>query len=154
MITVKEKKGFTIAELLAVVAIVGILVAVSIPIFTSQLERAKLATDDANVRSTKSLIGVSLNTETVDVDGKSYNVIELSKTVGNPPGVLYYVTNDITLSTSSNDAYVLKGTRKDDTSFYYKKSDHTAGAKLMVWIFPEESGSSGKVNFVITSDAP
>ena len=34
-----------------VVAIIGILVAVSIPIFTSQLHKARVATDWANVRS-------------------------------------------------------------------------------------------------------
>ena len=39
------KKGFTLAELLIVVAILAILVAVSIPIFTSKLDEAKRATD-------------------------------------------------------------------------------------------------------------
>lgn len=46
-----NKKGFTLAELLIVVAIIAVLVAISIPIFTSQLEKAKEATDLANVRS-------------------------------------------------------------------------------------------------------
>ncbi len=46
-----NKKGFTLAELLIVVAIIGVLVAISIPIFTSQLEKAREATDLANVRS-------------------------------------------------------------------------------------------------------
>lgn len=46
-----NKKGFTLAELLVVVAIIGVLVAISIPIFTSQLEKAREATDLANVRS-------------------------------------------------------------------------------------------------------
>jgi prepilin-type N-terminal cleavage/methylation domain-containing protein len=45
--------GFTLAELLIVVAIIGILVAVSIPIFSSQMEKARIATDKANVRSAK-----------------------------------------------------------------------------------------------------
>ena len=36
-----NKKGFTLAELLIVVAIIGVLVAVSIPIFTAQLEKAR-----------------------------------------------------------------------------------------------------------------
>lgn len=49
----KNKKGFTLAELLIVVAIIGVLVAVSIPIFTSQLEKSKQATDLANMRSAK-----------------------------------------------------------------------------------------------------
>ena len=46
-----NKKGFTLAELLIVVAIIGVLVAISIPIFTSQLEKSREATDLANIRS-------------------------------------------------------------------------------------------------------
>lgn len=46
-----NKKGFTLAELLVVVAIIGVLVAISIPIFTSQLEKAREATDEANIRA-------------------------------------------------------------------------------------------------------
>lgn len=47
----KNKKGFTLAELLIVVAIIAVLVAISIPIFTSQLEKARESTDLANIRS-------------------------------------------------------------------------------------------------------
>ena len=46
-----NKKGFTLAELLIVVAIIAVLVAISIPIFSSQLEKAREATDLANVRA-------------------------------------------------------------------------------------------------------
>jgi prepilin-type N-terminal cleavage/methylation domain-containing protein len=49
----KNKKGFTLAELLTVVAIIAVLVAISIPIFSSQLEKSRVATDQANVRSAK-----------------------------------------------------------------------------------------------------
>lgn len=44
-------KGFTLAELLIVVAIIGVLVAISIPIFSHQLHKARVAIDWANVRS-------------------------------------------------------------------------------------------------------
>lgn len=47
----KNEKGFTLAELLIVVAIIGVLVAISIPIFTSQLKKARLATNQANARA-------------------------------------------------------------------------------------------------------
>ena len=46
-----NKKGFTLAELLIVVAIIAVLVAIAIPIFTTQLEKSREATDQANVRS-------------------------------------------------------------------------------------------------------
>lgn len=49
------RNGFTLAELLIVVAILAILVAVSIPIFTSKLDSARQATDDANMRAAKAL---------------------------------------------------------------------------------------------------
>ena len=39
------KKGFTLAELLIVVAIIAVLVAISIPIFNSQLEKSRRAVD-------------------------------------------------------------------------------------------------------------
>ncbi len=47
----RENKGFTLAELLIVVAIIAVLVAIAIPIFSAQLEKAKEATDMANVRA-------------------------------------------------------------------------------------------------------
>lgn len=49
----ENKKGFTLAELLVVVAIVGILVAISIPVFTAQLGKARRATNNANLRAAK-----------------------------------------------------------------------------------------------------
>lgn len=46
-----NKKGFTMAELLIVVAIIAVLVAIAIPIFTAQLEKSREATDAANIRA-------------------------------------------------------------------------------------------------------
>ena len=47
----KQNKGFTLAELLIVVAIIAVLVAISIPIFSKQLEKSRNATSVANIRS-------------------------------------------------------------------------------------------------------
>ena len=49
--TLKNKKGFTLAELLIVVAIIAVLVAISIPIFTTQLEKSRDAVTVANLRA-------------------------------------------------------------------------------------------------------
>jgi len=46
-----NKKGFTLAELLIVVAIIAVLVAIAIPVFTSRLEQSRETTDIANLRS-------------------------------------------------------------------------------------------------------
>ena len=46
-----NNKGFTLMEMLIVVAIIAVLVAIAIPVFTNQLEKAREATDEANIRS-------------------------------------------------------------------------------------------------------
>lgn len=46
-----NNKGFTLAELLIVVAIIAVLTAIAIPVFSAQLEKSREATDMANVRS-------------------------------------------------------------------------------------------------------
>ncbi|WP_051671750.1 type IV pilin protein [Oribacterium sp. P6A1] len=50
----RRKNGFTMAELLIVVAIVGVLVAISIPIFTSHIEKVKETHDIAIMRQAAS----------------------------------------------------------------------------------------------------
>ena len=47
----KNNKGFTLMEMLIVVAIIAILIAIAIPTFTKQLESAREAADAANIRS-------------------------------------------------------------------------------------------------------
>lgn len=50
------KKGFTLAELLITVAIIAVLVAISIPIFSTHLENAREAVDISTMRSCRSVI--------------------------------------------------------------------------------------------------
>ena len=47
-------------ELLVVVAIIGVLVAIAIPLFASQLERSREATDLANIRSAYALVATKM----------------------------------------------------------------------------------------------
>ena len=55
MKTKRNRKGFTLAELLVVAAIIAILVSVATPIYTVHLERARMAVDMANARAASSL---------------------------------------------------------------------------------------------------
>lgn len=47
----KDKKGFTLMEMLIVVAIIAILVAIAVPVFNSNLNAAKKAADDASIKT-------------------------------------------------------------------------------------------------------
>lgn len=85
----RKKKGFTLAELLIVVAIIAVLVAISIPIFTSQLEKAREATDEANIRSIYAQLSADVLTENTTSDSKK------GKDVC-PAAVTYTVTKDAT----------------------------------------------------------
>jgi len=77
-----DKKGFTLAELLIVVAIIAVLVAIAIPIFTKQLEKSRENTDLANLRAAYAAATVAA------MDGKvSGTDIDESKTYYYNPGV-------------------------------------------------------------------
>ena len=70
------KTGFTLMEMLIVIAIIAVLIAIAIPVFSSQLEKTREATDLTNVRSayaqvsTEALLGNSEITVTVDLTQK------------------------------------------------------------------------------------
>ena len=49
--TRQNRRAFTLAELMIVMAIIAVLVGISIPIFMGQLEKSKEATDIANMRA-------------------------------------------------------------------------------------------------------
>ena len=70
------RNGFTLMEMLIVIAIIAVLIAIAIPVFSSKLEKAREAADLANVRSAyaqvsaEALLGNSETTVTVDLKQK------------------------------------------------------------------------------------
>ena len=71
-----NRKGFTLMEMLIVIAIVAVLISVAVPVPSSQLERSREAVDLANVRSayaqvsTEALLGNTGVTVTVKLKQK------------------------------------------------------------------------------------
>lgn len=89
----KRKAGFTLAELLIVVAIIAVLVAISIPIFTSQLKKARLAVDHSAMRDAYALVQIANNVREVEIDGIVKTFDQLDKDVEGP-NMLYFLSKD------------------------------------------------------------
>ena len=77
-----SKSGFTLAELLVVVAIIAILVAISIPVFTSQRQKAIIAANKANIRAARAAVVATLYDDTSKLD---------MTTVKNDTDISYFV---------------------------------------------------------------
>jgi prepilin-type N-terminal cleavage/methylation domain-containing protein len=54
----KNQKGFTLVELMVVVVIIGILVAIAIPVYNNTLGSAKEKADAANIRTIEGAVAV------------------------------------------------------------------------------------------------
>lgn len=134
----QNKKGFTLAELLIVVAILGVLIAVAIPVFTSSLEKARLAVDDANERSVIAMASMYKLTGKIELAGE---------TITPPAGGYtreFFFTTDGTLVEKDgfdhlgeipDNAYRAQATDPDS-------STHKKGAYLIIMVFPKSDTSN------------
>ncbi len=112
----QNKQGFTLAELLIVVAIIAILVSIAIPIFTNNLRRAKAAVDLSSVRSAKAAAAAEYLTD------------------GATGQKTYYFDNGV-IKTSSDG---IKGYGKSDTELpntrYNLPDDYADGIPLNAYV--------------------
>ena len=90
--TLKNNRGFTLAELLIVVAIIAVLVAIAIPIFTSQLEKSREATDLSNIRAAYAEVTTAILTGDV-ANSKVSNNLSISGTVNENDDFVLSVAN-------------------------------------------------------------
>lgn len=107
MMNRKKEKGFTLMELLIVLAIVSVLVAIAIPVFAKQIEKSREAADLANVRSAYAELMVKVLAEEnpvpvtvglkqketgwqtklpITVGGVTFNGTETANWIGTPVG--------------------------------------------------------------------
>ena len=86
----RNKKGFTLAELLIVVAIIAVLVAIAIPIFVTQLEKSREATDAANIRSAYAVVQSAALLQDQQADLTKLNTSDITYTVEGSEGSFVY----------------------------------------------------------------
>jgi type IV pilus assembly protein PilA len=140
----KNNKGFTLAELLIVVAIIAVLVAIAIPVFTTRLEQSRETADIANLRSAYAAAQVAALSG--DKDGKPMK-----------DGVSYYydANDDIGLKEGAKPANGIgKGTAtegKADSSALPSMVSYKGSSDVRSQ-FIKVTYESGKVSKVVFSN--
>lgn len=123
----KKNDGFTLAELLVVVAIIGVLVAISVPIFSQQLHKARVATDWANVRNYYSQLQYDfMETETVKD--------EYMNEIGSP-GLTSFQLAGQTVKLKAGGLWVAKEANNGGYNLLYVCNDNHGECEL---ILPED----------------
>ena len=103
----KNKKGFTLMEMLIVVAIIAVLVAIAIPTFNASLNKARIATDEANIRAGYASTLAAVLTSDFDVEqATDATVTYFLRADGNVDKV----------DAATGDSYACKATNNTETT--------------------------------------
>ena len=87
-----NKKGFTLIEMLVVIAIIAVLVSIIVPVVGNSTTKAKAAADAANLRSIAASVAIDYMDNNV-IDG-TYTM-PTSETDGTKTAAVYLVGNEI-----------------------------------------------------------
>lgn len=133
----KNEKGFTLAELLIVVAIIGVLVAISIPIFTSQLEKSRDAVTLSNARAAYAEASAAYLT------GEGDHGVVVEKGTGTDTTIKYVKVTDV----------VVKGQEvgKEETTFGNGELPFTLGDGVSAAL--EKADADGKTDLYFAWNA-
>ena len=138
----KKQGGFTLIEMLIVVAIIAILIAISIPLVNGALEKARDATDQANERAAKAevlLYYMGVTEDTLTIGANPYK----PGTAIDDTTPVYYNAKDGNLTTGTVTAY----------GQCSGNDDYNAGASHSGQVIQVEIDVNGKVTLTWV-DAP
>lgn len=132
-----NKKGFTLAELLIVIAIIAILIAIAIPAFSASLRSARLAVDHSNIRAMYAVLRTAELTNSVDDASSATGAL-----VGGDTDITVYLKKDGTVVSYSGTG--------DYTDAYVTQVDATKEECTESVICKGETGEHHSKNNVIT----
>jgi len=134
----KNRKGFTLTELMVVVAILGILVLIAIPVYNGLDSQAKKAANDANIRTLKSVVLQYCLTE-----GFDQTKIDITATVGSS-GVTLVAKEDSAIIDLSAKPIIPKYIEEWPVSPYDKsKTYNVKGSNTGLIVEDQYNASSG-----------
>ena len=125
-------RGFTLMEMLIVIAIVAVLVTIAIPVFIGQVDNAKVAVDQSNVRSAKSVASSEFMLGDLEGDSTWYYDASTSELREDSTGIAGYgqYTSD-----DKTDEIGATGTpNSDGTANMLRVTISKTGAISMAWV--------------------
>lgn len=114
MMKKNSRKGFTLAELLIVIAILAILIAIAIPAFSVGMDSAKLATDHSNLRSVYSVYQTCKMSNSINISAGTSGETEDIPT----KDTVYWFMSDGRFAKVEGGSLELP----NDASYYYLKT--------------------------------
>ena len=102
-----NKKGFTLIEMLAVIAIIAVLVAIIVPAVGSSTLKAKASTDAANLRSVLSAATIEYASNGLNDDGELVMTLDVpaAKSVDAESIEIYMVGSELVAYYTDGDNY-------------------------------------------------
>lgn len=146
----RAQRGFTLIELMIVVAIIGILAAIAIPQYQDYTIRAKLSSAVANVSSVKTAMAEAYSTNGIFPDEAALN--SAGVTIADPTGQTIVVTapNAGTDGVITITFTTALGSTVPANSTLVLTADPVAGASSIRWAATQTTMTGAAANFVAT----
>jgi len=141
----KQDEGFTLIELLVVVVIIGVLVAIAVPVYLNYRQGAADKSAQSDVRGAVSAVE-QWYTDNANTYPATKTVQSTSFSLDTPVST----TNQVTLSDNTRMVYVL--TASAGTAGSYKICATNTGGTGKVYVYDSSKGGSVKATTTATPD--